>query len=224
MLAMILYLLIKKSAGGNKFLKTGLLRYLLISAITGIIILAAIKATSQQLIYKVLHNGDNIGWIKLERSCDSVNYCRMQLESKTSFSMILSFRSFIFETSYFLRGKLIFSSQYQKLNRSVKANKKTRFNGKGYEVIKDNSITALEINDVNFNLMCMYFQEPRDIKRVYCDKHETYADIEKTADGGYKVYFPDGNSNCYYYENGICSKVRMSHSLYTAEVILESQK
>lgn len=179
-----------------------------------------INAKAQQFNYRVIYDGDNIGWLKVEKTCDNDNYCKLILTSESSFRVLLSFKSSILETSFFLNGKMLYSSQYHKLNNNIKANKKTMFDGKVYKVIEDNESQELDIPDVGFNLMCMYFQEPVSQKKVYCDKQESFSDIEKTADGGYYIRFPDGNSNCYYYNKGICTRVKVVHSLYSIEFIL----
>ena len=178
------------------------------------------NAKAQQFNYRVIYDGDNIGWLKVEKTCDNDNYCKLILTSESSFRVLLSFKSSILETSFFLNGKMLYSSQYHKLNNNIKANKKTMFDGKVYKVIEDNESQELDIPDVSFNLMCMYFQEPVSEKKVYCDKQESFSDIEKTDDGGYYIRFPDGNSNCYYYNKGICTRVKVVHSLYSIEFIL----
>ena len=175
---------------------------------------------SQTLNYKVVRNGSEIGWMKLEKSCEG-NYCKMFLNSGLKFRIIIQLTASVFESSYFLNGKLVYSSQYHKSNGKVNVNKQTRFNGNGYEVIEDNETAKLDIgNDVSLNLLSLYFREPVSLTKVYCDKQQCYAPIEKTNDGGYKVRFPNGNSNCFYYSKGICNKVKIEHTFYSAEIIL----
>lgn len=183
--------------------------------------LASSVSKSQQLNYKVIHGNDRIGWIKLVKSCDNQQYCCLILTSETRLRMVMAFNSSVIETAYFLKDKMVFSSQYHKLNDNIKANKKTSFNGKGYEVTENKESRQLDISDVSFNLMCMYFQEPVSISKVYCDKQGTFSDIERMADGGYKVRFSGGGSNCYYYKNGTCTRVRVNYLFYTADVILD---
>ena len=229
MIPMLFYLMLKRfrklnsSSTTSKISTRAFAQF--IKAMIGIIVflllgVALMNAKAQQFNYRVIYAGDNIGWLKVEKTCDNDNYCKLILTSESSFRVLLSFKSSILETSFFLNGKMLYSSQYHKLNNNIKANKKTMFDGKVYKVIEDNASQELDIPDVSFNLMCMYFQEPVSEKKVYCDKQESFSDIEKTDDGGYYIRFPDGNSNCYYYNKGICTRVKVVHSLYSIEFIL----
>jgi hypothetical protein len=47
--------------------------------------------------------------------------------------------------------------------------------------------------------------------------------VTKTADGGYKMKFPNGNTNCYYYKDGVCIKIKIEHTFYSAEIIINPQ-
>ena len=118
-------------------------------------------------------------------------------------------------------GKLVYSSQFRKTNGSTKLDKQTRLVAEKYEVLKNGETENLPISFISTNLLSLYFQEPVGINLVYCDNHESFAKIIKTDDGGYKVKFPDGNSNCFYYSGGVCSKIKISHTFYSAEIILK---
>ena len=181
-----------------------------------------INACGQKLNYTVVRNGNNIGWMKLEKTTDG-NFCKMILSSEIKFRIILLISATVVESACFSNDKLIFSSQYHITNGDVKVNKQTRLGTDGYEVTANNEKEKLNIPGIGFNLICLYFQEPILQKKVYCDKQQCFADIEKGHDGGYKVSFPNGDSNCYYYNGGICTKVRIEHTFYSAELILNPQ-
>ncbi len=189
-----------------------MLIFLLISGIL-------INARGQKLNYKVVRNGNDIGWMKLEKTTEG-NFCKMILSSEIKFRIILLISATVVESACFSNNKLVFSSQYHITNGDVKVNKQTRLTADGYEVNADNEKEKLTIPDISFNLLCLYFQEPVVQKKVYCDKQQCFADIEKKSDGGYKVNFPNGDSNCYYYTGGVCSKIRIEHTFYSAEIIL----
>ena len=229
MIPALLYIILKRITKNKisfhfKYLNKQFFKYLIkiMICISIVMIISLINSVSkgQQLNYTVLHNGNKIGWIKLVKSCDSEQYCKMTLTSETKFRIVVSFNTYIFETAFFLKERLVFSSQYHRANGTVKVNKKTKFTDKGYEVIDGNEIKLLDQEIIQFNLLCLYFLEPIAFKKVYCDKQQSYNDIERTADGGYKVKFNNGNSNTFYYNKGVCIKVIIDHPLYSAEVIL----
>jgi len=228
MIPMLLYVLLKKmrkqqkdgSVNINSLFMNSFIKKMICLALVLIISSILMHACCQQLNYKVVRNGNEIGWLKLERSCDG-NYCSMTLNSEVKFRILVLIRAYVFETSYFLNGKLVFSSQYHKTNGDIKVNKKTKFAGNYYEVSNDNEKTKIDVPEIRCNLLSLYFQEPLSFTKVYCDKQECFADIEKTSDGGYKVSFPNGDSNCYYYNAGLCNKVKIEHTFYSAEIILK---
>lgn len=181
---------------------------------------AVTDCKSQLRNYKVVRNGNDIGWLKLERYNEG-DYCRMFLNSGIKFRMLVLLTASVFESAYFFDGKLVYSSQQHRSNGKLSVNKQTRLTGNGYEVTEDNANKKIDIGIVSFNLLCLYFQEPVSFKKVYCDNQQYFADIERTSDGGYKVRLPNGNSNCFYYSKGICTRVKINHTFYSAEIILD---
>jgi hypothetical protein len=106
------------------------------------------------------------------------------------------------------------------MNGNVKADKHTIFTGRQYEVEEASGKKELNINSVTYNMDCLYFQEPVDIKQVYSDNFQQFVDIEKKPEGYYKIKLPDGNSNNYYYKDGVCAAIHVNHTWYSADIVL----
>lgn len=187
-----------------------------------LLVLIPISSKSQNLHlnYKITQGGDEIGWLRLEKNIIA-NRSNLILvsEIKTRFFFLITVSAK--ETSTFENGKLIFSSQYRKTNGDTKLDKQTRLVADKYEVLENGGKENLNIACINSNLLNLYFQEPVAISQVYCDNHKCFSQLIRTDDGGYKVKFPDGNSNCFYYTRGICTKIKISHTFYSAEIILK---
>ncbi len=179
------------------------------------------KSQNSLLNYKIVQGGDDIGWLRLEKNITG---------SRTNLSLVSELRTRIIflievsakETSIFENGSLLYSSQYRKTNGTVKVNKQTSRVVDKYVVNDNGEKQYLAIPVVVTNLLSLYFQEPISFSTVYCDKYETFIKIAKTDDGGYKVEFPDGNSNTFYYTWGVCTKIKISHTFYTAQIIKTS--
>jgi hypothetical protein len=230
MLPFLIYIFLKKysklslAEKGSLFLKFLSARFHII--FVGIVILILLlpklsRSQNLQLNYKIVQGGDKIGWLRLERNISGTRTDLLLVsELKTRFIFLIEVSAK--ETSMYENGQLLFSSQYRKTNGTVKLNKQTsRVAGK-YVVNNNGEKQPLAIAYIAANLLSLYFQEPFIINSVYCDKHECFIKIVKTDDGGYKVEFPDGNSNTFYYSEGICTKVKISHTFYTAEIIKTS--
>jgi hypothetical protein len=99
-------------------------------------------------------------------------------------------------------------------------NKHTTYKGSYYEIKKENSVKQVKLSNITYNQLCLYFFEPVNISEVYSDSYEQNLLIEKKENQFYVIEFPDGNKNSYYYNNGVCSKVKVEQSLFTIEFIL----
>ena len=165
-----------------------------------------------------MQGGKNIGWLKLEKNING-NNASLSLISEVKTRVIFLINVCTKETSTFENGKLLHSTQFRKTNGSIKLNKQTKFTAGKYEVLKNGEKQCLGFPFIGTNLLSLYFQEPVGIDMLYCDNHECFVKIIKTEDGGYKVKFPDGNSNCYYYSGGICTKIKIEHTFYSATII-----
>ena len=228
MIPLLIYILFKKycnkswagpGLGISKIIKARF-RIIFVSLII-LLLLIPIFSKSQrlQLNYKIIQGEDNIGWLRLDKNI-TPNKSSLSLVSEIKKRFIFLITVTAKESSTFENGKLIYSSQFRKTNGSVKLNKQTKLVADKYEVLKNGGKETLSISFIGTNLLSLYFQEPIGINLVFCENHECFVKVTKTDDGGYKLKFPDGNSNCYYYKDGICSKVIISHTFYSAEIIL----
>ena len=206
-----------------KFLKVNIPNFL-VSFLIRLILFIPLLSNAQnlQLNYKIIRNGNDIGWMRLEKN-NVDNNSDFLLVSEIKTKIIFPISVFVKETSTFENGKLVYSSQIRKTNGSIKLEKQTWFMANEYEVLENGEKEKLPFSAINTNLLCLYFQEPIDLKPVYCDIQQCFVKISKTTDGGYKVKFPNGNANCYYYKEGVCTKIKIMHTFYTAEIILNPQ-
>lgn len=204
----------------NKFLRY---RVHLIFAGLLIILLALFpiisRAQTLQLNYKITRGGDDIGWLRLEKKTEG-NTSSLLMVSEIKTRMIFRINVCAKETSFFEDGKLIYSSQFRTTNGDIKVDKLTRFTDDKYEVVENGEKRNLDFQFIGTNLLSLYFREPEGINFVYCDNHQRFINIAKTDDGGYKLKFPDGNSNVFYYKGGVCTRIKINHTFYSAEIIL----
>ena len=181
--------------------------------------LGSLKAQQQELQYNVLRNGKVIGWTKLIKTNTNQQIdIKLQSEVKTRF--VFQFVVKAMEEAMFNNGNLIYTSQFRKLNSDVKENKSMKLTSRGYEIYKGNDTQPLSLNGLQHHMLGLYFTEPAQGEKIYSDTFQQLLNVEKIADGAYKVKLPDGNSCRYYYKNGICTNIKIDHTLYTAELML----
>ena len=230
MIPFLIYIFLKKYSKQSwavtgapicKFISTR--RHIIFVSLIILLLLITFLSSAQNslLNYKIVQGGDDIGWLRLEKNITG-GRTNLSLVSELRTRVIFLIEVSAKETSIFENGLLLYSSQYRKTNGTVKVNKQTSRVAEKYVVNDNGEKQYLSIPVVVTNLLSLYFQEPTSFSTVYCDKYETFIKITKTDDGGYKVIFPDGNSNTFYYTWGICTKVKISHTFYTAQIIKTS--
>ena len=194
-------------------------RFILTAAITSVI--SIVSAQDKKLEYQIIRKGDVVGTINFSQSV-SGNRTTLKMESEVNTRFIFTFTAKAKEEAIYDSGIMTWSSIYRKLNGNVKADKKTRAEGSGYKIISGNKSESLGEYPIRYNMLSIYISEPVNVSRVYSDNFERHVNIEKVGDHHYKIRFPDGNYNEYFYKNGICSRVKIHHSLYSATIELKS--
>ena len=228
MLLFILYTFLKKYSNHNwlktnfktsKFQKANFHSFLMGFLILVMSIIPMLSnAQYLQLNYKIMRNGDSIGWLRLEKTTTG-NKKDLLLVSEIKTKIVFPITVFAKESSTFEGGKLIYSSQIRKTNGNVNLDKQAKLIGNEYEVLENGEKGKLSFGIISSNLLCLYFQEPIDSQTLYCENQQCFVKVKRTNDGGYKVKFPNGSTNCYYYKEGVCTRIKIMHTFYSAEII-----
>jgi hypothetical protein len=204
----------------NKFLQVNVHSFLMGLLILLMLIIPMLSnAQNLQLNYKIIRNGNEIGWLRLVKTT-AANKSDLLLVSEIKTKIVFPITVFAKESATFEEGKLIYSSQIRKTNGKTNLDQQIRLLANEYEILENGEKEKLSLLTINANLLCLYFQEPIDSKTVYCENQQCFVNVTRTNDGGYKVKFPNGNTNCYYYKEGVCTKVKIMHTFYSAEIIL----
>lgn len=181
----------------------------------------SINAQEKKLEYNIKRNGDVVGNIHFIQLVAS-NRTMLTMESEVNTRLIFNFKANAKEEVIYDNGIMVWSSIFRKLNGNVKVNKKTKANGNAYTVYKGSKTETLNNYPIRYNILSVYISEPANITKVYSDNFQQQVDIQKIADHHYKIKFPDGNYNEYFYINAVCSKIEIHHSMYSATIELKS--
>lgn len=225
MLPVIIYLLLKRMKKGRQEKNASTLYRKKMQLVLGfvvllLLVLSTLFSQSQSLTYKVIRNGSESGWVKLNKYADantSVIYMASEVKVRAVFLFIITSNEYAESKN----NRLIHSHVFRKVNASIKADVHTRWTGNGYEKQCAAEKEKLDFQPVCFNVLDLYFREPVGFDQVYSGSQQQNLHIEKEQAGIYKLYLPGGDINEYYYNNdGICSKVKIDHGLYSAEFVL----
>lgn len=179
------------------------------------------NAQEKKLQYNIKRNGDVVGNIQFTQNIAG-SRTTLKLESEVRTRFIFTFTAKAQEEAIYDNGIMTWSSIFRKMNGSVKADKKTKANGNAYTVYKGATTETITNYPIRYNMLSIYIAEPVNVAKVYSDNFQQQIDIQKIADHHYKIKFPDGNYNEYFYANGICSRVEIHHSLYSATIELKA--
>jgi hypothetical protein len=181
----------------------------------------SINAQQKKLEYNIKRNGDVVGNIHFIQGIAG-NRTVLTMESEVNTRFIFNFKTNAKEEAIYDNGIMTWSSIFRKLNDNVKVDKKTKASGNAYIVYKGSKTETLNNYPIRYNMLSIYISEPVNISKAYSDYFQQQVDIQKLADHHYKIKFPDGNYNEYFYSNGVCSKIEVHNSLYSATVELKS--
>lgn len=175
----------------------------------------SLSAQEKKLSYNIKRGGSVIGNMQLYKK-DSGAITSMRLESSVKTSMLVSIKIASREDALFENGILSYSYLYRKVNDDVKLRKTHRKYGNRYVVSQKTGKTdTVHIYPVRYNVLCLYFAEPVNLKELYSDNYQKMLQITKIGQHQYKIRLPDGNYQNYFYQDGVCHKIVVNSTFFT---------
>lgn len=177
------------------------------------------RAQEKNLDYIIKRNGSKVGRMCVKEIRDG-NKVSLRLQSDIKTSFIFTFTAKGIEEAQYDNGILVYSSVYQKLNGNEKVNKQIKYVNDEYIISNNGKEEILDNVKIYYNLVCIYYHEPLSTVLIFSDKYQKFLPINKVEDHHYKIKFPDGSSNEYWFENGVCKKIEIDHTFYSATMEL----
>ncbi len=191
-------------------------------AIVFLMMPAMLSSQQAQWMYKIARDGKQIGWMKLQKT-DSANRMMLSLNSEVKTRFVFDIAIDVTDLATFEEGKLVHSATIRRTNNRTKLDKQTRRLGTKYEISQEGKTRLQSFPVIHANLLSMYFFEPAGLQEIYSDMHERFIPVKRIKEGSYEVKFPDGNSNVFFYAGGLCTRIKIKHSFYTAEILLNTK-
>ena len=173
------------------------------------------------LVYTIKRNGSEVGKVQFTQNTIG-NRTTLKMESEVRTRFIFLFTAKAKEETIYDSGIMTWSSIYRKMNGNVKADKKIKATGSIYTIYNEDKTEKLNNYPIRYNMLSLYAHEPLSFSTVFSDNFQQFLTIQTINPHHYKIKFPDGNSSEYFYTNGLCTKVKISHSLYSATIELKS--
>jgi len=95
--------------------------------------------------------------------------------------------------------------------------------GDVYQTSTDGKAGKPHNTSIVYNLNMLYYHEPVKIRKVYSGNFQQFVEVNAVAEHKYKIAFPDGSYNYYFYKNGICHKVELYTSRFDVLMKLRNE-
>jgi hypothetical protein len=179
-----------------------------------------VLSQDQQLQYKIMLSGNEIGSMFISKST-AANNTRFSMKYNAKKHFIVSFEMSETHDEMFQNNVMTNASVFRQVNGKTKINAQMNFEGTNCVIISEGKTSSIFVQPVSWSVLNLYFAEPEKITEAFSDSFQQMLKIENMDTHNYKIKLPDGNSNYFYYINGICTKEIINHSFYKIELMLQ---
>lgn len=182
----------------------------------------ALSTSSQErlLQYTIKRSGSAIGVLTV-REIRTGNHLSLKMQSTATTRFLFTIQLQALEEAVFENGALTYSHFYQKVNNSERVNTQMQATAVGYKV-SGGAVQELKQGPITYNMVCLYGTEPVQVRQVFADKYHRFVPIEVQGPHHYKITFPDGAANEYFYRNGVCISVALNNTWFSVKMELKN--
>lgn len=179
------------------------------------------KAQTRMLNYQIVKGYDVVGNILFTESADKETR-QMKMESQVKGKVLfITYSGIAKEETTFRNGVLVYSSIYRKMNGKEKANKQHQVVNNQYMIQSGERKEMIENYPITYNMLSLYSTEPVNVSQVYSENFQKFIPITSLGDHKYKISLPNGDTNYYYYKDGILNLVEANSTWYSVVIMLK---
>lgn len=179
------------------------------------------RLQEQQLQYAIHRQGEKVGVLTYQQKTEG-SQTTYAIQSDVKVSMLLTFRVQAWEQSVYRNNVLQSSSLVRKVNGRERTNKQIVNTGNKITITSKNNTTLEKNYVIHYSTHCLYATEPLRYTSVFSDNYQQFLHIEKLGPQHYRIQFPDGGSNEYFYQGGLCRRVKLRSRLFDADFVLQN--
>jgi hypothetical protein len=175
---------------------------------------------TKNLSYSIKQNGKVVGTLHVKEAAvkGKVSY---QVRSHVQTRFLIQFDIKAVEEAHFENSILVASSIRRTMNGSEKKDQSILLQGNRYLVTNSGKKEVLSIYPIRHTLLSLYLYEPLHYTEIFSDVFQRLLPVQKVAPHHYKVHFPDGAHNEFFYKHGVCTKIIIHNTLYKAVIELK---
>lgn len=171
-----------------------------------------VRSNGQTLQYRISWKGDSIGYITAQkiRQQSQESY---HIVTEAKVSILFDFKMVTDFNTDFEGGSLKRAYTKSLLNDKNKHYSKVLRTSDGYEIETENGKSVLH-GAIKESIVTMYFKQPAPGK-IFSERYGEMCELTEIEKGKYKLKKPNGKTNYYYFENGVCTGGEINLSLAT---------
>lgn len=170
--------------------------------------------------YSIKQNGKLIGTLNVKEAA-AKGKVSFHVQSHVQTRFLIQFDIKAVEEAHFENNILVASTIRRTMNGSEKKDQSIVLQGNRYLVSNGDKKEALSIYPIRHTLLSLYLYEPVQFSQIFSDVFHRLLPVQKVAPHHYKVVFPDGAYNEFFYRQGVCVKIVLHNTLYKAVMELK---
>lgn len=143
--------------------------------------------------YEVSSSDKVVGGIEATRTPEG-DYVRYDVTSEVAMRILFEVKVSYKVQAIYKNGVLESSSATVYLNGSVQNDVNCQRTGDHYTIVSDGHTTRI-YDDIKWSSALLYFNKPKDTRKIFSETDGTFKDLSETAEGKFKVKDPEKESN-----------------------------
>lgn len=169
------------------------------------------QSKSDTLSYELFVNNEIIGEMYVIKNVKSDSTFSYVASSNADYRLLFMFHiQFSYLTSFDSKGEYQSSEFSYYLNNTKKESNLVLREDNKFNVYEEGKLKKVIDSPLRHTAMEMYFKEPVKEAWVFSERFCDNFKIEKEGVDNYKIDFPGGCTNHYYYEDGRCFKIKIN--------------
>ena len=174
--------------------------------------------SEENLRFDIIKKEKVLGFIDIKKITEDQT-TTFKIKSEVNAKVLVNFKASSEETYIYNTDTLVYSAIYRTVNKRVQVDQSIKLNNGKYHLTDKKRTELLDLEAIKCNLVRLFFDEPVNVKSVYCDKLNTYVRIIRMSPDIYKVVFPNKSYNLFYYQDGKCKLIEAVGSFYKVKLI-----
>lgn len=175
------------------------------------------------LVYDIMRKDDKIGTVLAVKVTNGTQEA-IRIETHMNVQFVVSVKVDLVVGNSFRDDVLLEAFMRKDVNGTVKINNSIFRKGNFYNMIDKDRDTTFLHQTLSESVSTLYFEEPVNTTTIFSETFLKLLPLKKTESSTYQLSLPDGNTNYYRYEKGVCTEVIIETQLSTVHLRLRSNK